>query len=151
MSDIAPPLLVDAMLGRLARWLRHIGYDAAYLPDTDDHTLVQMARSESRVILTADRGVAARRGVQTVLIKSYVLEEQIAQVQEAIGHPPEPVSPRCGKCNTPLEVLHAGQAKGRVPPYILRSHHEFTHCPGCRRVYWRGTHWQAIQKVAAAK
>ena len=139
-------LLLDAMLGRLTRWLRLMGYDAAYLADTDDLALVVLARAESRIILTRDRGLAGRRGIRSILIESQQLDEQIAQVRAEIGPPPDPVIPRCGACNTPLEPLDRNAALGRVPPYIWRSHSLFTHCTGCHRVFWPGTHWQAIQR-----
>src|SRR5947207_15196818 len=98
-----PPLLLDAMLGRLARWLRLMGYDAAYIPDTDDLEVVRQARAEARVILTRDRGLAQRSGITAILIDSQRLDEQLAEVRQHIGPPHEPNIPRCGKCNAPLE------------------------------------------------
>ncbi len=142
----SPPLLLDAMLGRLARWLRLMGYDAAYLADTDDLELVRLARAESRLILTRDRGLATRRGVKALLIDSQSLEEQLEQVKEEIGEPPQPLTPRCGVCNAPLHPLSREAARDRVPPYIWRSQETFTHCPDCHRIYWQGTHWEAIQR-----
>lgn len=141
-----PRLLLDAMLGRLARWLRLMGYDAAYLPGTDDLALVQLARAETRLILTRDQGLAARRGIRAILIASQNLEEQLAQVGAEVGPPPEPLVLRCGVCNTPLVSLTREAARGRVPPYVWRTRQEFAHCPGCQRVYWRGTHWEGIRR-----
>jgi uncharacterized protein with PIN domain len=142
----APPLLLDAMLGRLATWLRLMGYDAAYLADTDDLEVVRKARAESRVILTRDHGLAARRGVEAVLIDSQSLDEQLAQVKAQIGPPAQPLVPRCSVCNSPLQPLNREAANGRVPPYIWRTKKAFKYCPGCHRVYWAGTHWMAIQR-----
>lgn len=140
-----PRLLVDAMLGRLARWLRLMGYDAAYLADTDDLAVVRLARAEGRRVLTRDREMAARRAVDAVLIDAQTLDAQLDEVLVAIGPPPEDAPPRCTECNTPLEPLDRAAAKGRVPPYVWRTHDDFTYCPGCRRVYWRGTHWRRIR------
>ena len=145
VTGYAPPLLLDAMLGRLARWLRLMGYDAAYLADTDDVEVVRQARAEARVILTRDRGLAARQGIRAILIDSQALDEQIAEVKQHVGPPQEPLLARCGVCNTPLELLPREAAQGRVPPYIWRTQHDFSVCPGCHRVYWPGTHWVAIQ------
>jgi uncharacterized protein with PIN domain len=132
------------MLGRLARWLRLLGYDAAYLSDTDDLAVVRLARAEGRTILTRDTGLVARRGVDAILIESQDLDPQIEQVIREIGPPPEPIMPRCMACNVPLIDLAPEAAAGRVPPYVLRMHDAFTECPHCHRVYWEGTHWQAI-------
>jgi uncharacterized protein with PIN domain len=142
----APPLLLDAMLGRLARWLRLMGYDAAFLADTPDIDLVRLARAESRLLLTRDRELAARRGVQALFIESQDFEAQLAQVQQEVGPPPEPVVPRCGVCNTPLKPLSKQAARERVPPYVWRTQEHFTYCEGCHRVYWQGTHWEGIQE-----
>jgi uncharacterized protein with PIN domain len=145
MMQSPPPLLLDAMLGRLARWLRLMGYDAAYLPDTDDIEVVRQARAEARVILTRDRGLARRSGIRAILIDSQCLEEQITEVRQHLGLPSEPITARCGVCNTPLCDLAHHAAQGRVPPYIWRTQAAFTECTHCRRVYWHGTHWDAIQ------
>src|SRR5688572_11680260 len=134
----APPLLLDAMLGRLARWLRLMGYDAAYLPDTDDLEVVRQARAQARTILTRDKGLAARSGITAILIASQRLEEQIVEVRQVIGPPHEPCIARCGVCNTPMEDLARTAAQERVPPYIWRTQVAFTECPACRRVYWPG-------------
>ena len=145
MTDPAPPLVVDAMLGSLARWLRRLGYDAAYLSDTPDIELVRLALAESRVIVTKDVELSRRNGVRTLLIEAQELEDQIAEVGRELGTPPEPITPRCGVCNAPLQSLPYEQAEGRVPPYIWRTHDTFSECSGCRRIYWRGSHWDAIQ------
>ncbi len=138
-------LLLDAMLGRLARWLRLMGYDAAYLSDTDDVEVIRQARAESRLILTRDRGLASRRGVRAVLIESQELPEQISQVVSLIGPPPQPVTPRCVVCNVPLLPISAEAARDHVPPYVWRSSRDFTRCQSCNRIYWQGTHWDAIR------
>lgn len=134
------------MLGRLARWLRLLGYDAAYLPDTDDLAVVRLARAEGRTVLTRDIGLAARRGLDVLLIDSESLNPQLAQVLREVGSPPAPAAPRCMACNVPLVELSPAGAEGRVPPYVLRAHEAFTECPHCRRVYWEGTHWQQIRE-----
>jgi uncharacterized protein with PIN domain len=147
VSDNPPiPLLLDAMLGRLARWLRLAGYDAAYLNDADDLELVRVARAEGRLLLTRDVELARRRGVRALLIESQQVDEQLDEVRSAIGPPPEPVTPRCAMCNAPLGPLARAAARERVPPYVFRSQQEFSQCPTCRRVYWPGSHWQAIRR-----
>jgi len=144
-SRVAPPLLLDGMLGRLARWLRLLGYDAAYDREASDHALVRRARAESRVLLTRDRRLAARQGVQALLIISEHLDEQVHQVRQALGPPPDPPLSRCPACNTPLLPTAREAVRDRVPPYVWRRQREFRLCPGCHRVYWPGTHVERIQ------
>jgi uncharacterized protein with PIN domain len=139
-------LLADCMLGRLAKWLRLLGYDTAYENDATDHELARRARAEGRLLLTRDRELAARRGLKTLLIRSGQLEHQVQQVQEALGPPPEPSLSRCSVCNVVLEEIAAEEAADRVPRYVLETHAEFRHCPRCGRVYWSGSHVEAMEE-----
>jgi uncharacterized protein with PIN domain len=142
-------LLADAMLGRLARWLRIMGYDTAYLADTDDFAVLRLARAEERLILTRDHDLAERRGVRTVLINSESLEGQLREVQAAVGPPPEPSLSRCPVCNRTLVDAPPELVAARVPPFIRQTQHHFSLCEACGRVYWRGTHWQRMQELIA--
>ena len=140
MDDRPLKLLADCMLGTLAKWLRLLGYDTAYDNAATDPQLARRARAEWRVLLTRDRELADRRGLRALLIQSEVLEEQIREVQDALGPPPDPALSRCAVCNAALEPLSPEDAANRVPPYVLRTQTDFRSCPGCGRVYWPGTH-----------
>lgn len=139
-------LVADAMLGRLAKWLRILGYDTIYFADLQDQELVRLARAEDRLLLTRDRDLTKRKGLRSLLIESDKLEEQLGQLLRDLALDVESPSPRCACCNTTLEPLERKEAKGRVPPYVYRRHREFTLCPRCDRVYWRGTHWQRMRE-----
>ena len=134
------------MLGRLAKWLRLMGYDAAYEKDADDHHLARRARSEGRILLTRDHALAQRRGLRTLLIDSQELEEQIAQVKEALGPPPDAALSRCSLCNTPLQSVPPEEIADQVPPYILRTHDTFRRCSECGKIYWAGSHIKHMQE-----
>jgi uncharacterized protein with PIN domain len=139
-------LLADGMLGTLAKWLRLLGYDTAYDNVADDHALARRARAEGRMLLTRDRELANRRGLHTLLIESEVLEEQVRQVQGALGPPPDPALSRCAVCNTELEPVSPEDIAIRVPPYVVRTQTDFRRCPGCGRVYWPGTHVDGMRE-----
>ena len=140
MDDRPLKLLADGMLGKLAKWLRLLGYDTAYDNAATDPELARRARAEGRVLLTRDRELAGRRGLRTLLIQSEILEEQVREVQDGLGPPPDPALSRCAVCNAVLEAVDPGEIADRVPPYVLRTQSEFRRCPGCGRVYWPGTH-----------
>ena len=146
MDERPLKLLADGMLGRLAKWLRLLGYDTAYDNVADDHELASRARAESRALLTRDHELAGRRGLRTLLIGSEVLEEQVQQVQDALGPPSAPALSRCAVCNTALEAVSPEDVANRVPPYVVRTQTDFRRCPGCGRVYWPGTHVDGIQE-----
>ncbi len=144
-EEQSPRFIVDGMLGSLARWLRLLGYDADYDNRRDDAELVRLARAENRVLLTRDRELAGRRGVQTLFIDSQVLDEQLAQVTAAFPRPAESAPARCSMCNTVLAPATPEELADRLPAYVLRKYHDFWRCPGCDRIYWPGSHWQSMR------
>ncbi|MGE5603479.1 MAG: Mut7-C RNAse domain-containing protein [Nitrososphaerales archaeon] len=142
-----PSLLVDAMLGKLARWLRLAGYDAEFWRKGSDEELMAAARAQGRLILTKDRALAGRRGVRAVLLQAADLDAQIREARAALeqrGRTPEPFT-RCGECNGVLADLSRVDAEPLVPPYVWHTQREFRRCTRCGRVYWKGTHWPAVQ------
>ena len=147
-KEPAPRLLVDAMLGRLARWLRLMGYDAAYWRDGSDEALIAAARAEDRLIVTRDHALARRRGVRAILIAAEGLDEQIAEARTVLGGAPAPFT-RCSVCGGELTDLPCEAARDLVPPYVWQTQTQFSRCVLCGRVYWRGTHWPALQRRLA--
>jgi len=146
MDDERPPrFVVDGMLGSLARWLRLLGYDADYDNRRDDAELVRLARAEDRVLLTRDRELAARRGVQALLVASQALDEQLAQVTAAFPRAAGSGPARCSVCNTALVPATPEELADRLPAYVLQKHRDFRRCPSCDRVYWPGSHWRNMQ------
>jgi uncharacterized protein with PIN domain len=138
--------VVDAMLGTVAKWLRILGYDTLFDPDLNDNQLVRLARAEGRVLLTRDRELARRRGVRVLLVSSECLDEQIGQILADLDLEPGHYFSRCPVCNERLETIDRETARSQVPPYVAQAHETFRFCPGCRRVYWRGTHWQQMEE-----
>ncbi len=133
--------LADTMLGRLATWLRLLGYDTAYVPSADDAQLVRLARAEERILLTRDVELTRRRGVQCVWIESEQVTEQVEQVLRVFNLLPREAFSRCAVCNCVLEEVSKESVRDAVPPYVFHTQERFRRCPRCERVYWRGTHW----------
>lgn len=136
--------LCDAMLGRLARWLRLLGYDTAY-SEAGDHELARQARAEDRILLTRDTRLVKRRGIRALLIKSQAPDDQLRQVVKEFGLTPSRVFSRCTACNTPLRPIPKSAVRDLVPPYVFQHHTSFQECPGCGKIYWRGSHWQRVR------
>jgi uncharacterized protein with PIN domain len=141
--------VADAMLGTLAKWLRVLGYDTIYDTDLDDHQLVRLARADGRELLTRDRELACRRGVRTLLVASEDLDDQVRQVLLELELDAGRTFSRCPICNEILQTLDRETARERVPPYVAQTRKTFRSCPACRRVYWRGTHWQRMNEYLA--
>lgn len=137
------------MLGRLAKWLRILGYDTLYNPLWDDLYLVRIARAQGRILLTRDTELARRRGVRVIRLESEQLGEQIRQLQRDLHLDIQTPFSRCPICNTLLEKINKDQAWGQVPPYVFATQEEFRLCPSCDRFYWRGSHWERmVERVA---
>lgn len=142
-QETPPRLLVDAMLGRLARWLRLLGFDAEYWREGSDEELIAAAAQQGRIIVTRDRALAGRHGLRALYVTSETLEEQIEEVRARLGPGAAPFS-RCSECNGELVDLDRSSAEGRVPPYVWRTQAVFRECSRCGRIYWKGTHWPAL-------
>jgi uncharacterized protein with PIN domain len=137
-------------VGKLARWLRMMGFDSLFFSGDDDGQMVKQALAEDRIIVTRDsdimkRGAISRGRIRAVLIKSEVPEQQMRQLMGTFdlkgqSHP----FTLCLECNGTLVPRSRSEVAGRVPPYVYRTQAQYMECPRCHRIYWRGTHWQAM-------
>ena len=149
MSD-STKFIVDSNVGKLAKWLRMLGYDAVFFEGDDDAYMIDRALKEDRVILTRDtqvmkRGVITSGRLKAILIDSDKPESQVLQVIETLhlDFQSKPFT-ICLECNNPLEERSKEEIKDRVPPYVFQTQQQYMECPVCQRIYWRGTHWQAM-------
>jgi uncharacterized protein with PIN domain len=151
MSD-TPKFVVDHNVGKLARWLRLMGYDARFFRGGSDAELVALALKEGRIIVTRDTRIMQRRLVakgrlKALLIESDQPERQIRQLIDSLhlDYRFNPFS-LCLECNQPLVERKKAELKELVPPYVFKTQEQFRQCPKCQRIYWRGTHWRAMTK-----
>ncbi|MBI4234220.1 MAG: Mut7-C RNAse domain-containing protein [Chloroflexi bacterium] len=145
-----PRFLVDINAGRLAKWLRVVGYDALLPRHLDDRALIRLALEEGRILLTKDRRIFQRRvvasgGLRALLIRSDDPWVQLQQVVEEVGLSFSHPFSRCIHCNEVLQSVIRAQVWERVPPYVFRTQEAFTQCPRCQRIYWPGSHWRNMQ------
>lgn len=138
----------DAMLGKLARRLRILGFDTAYERLIDDAVLLQRVVAEHRWLLTRDTYLAKRRVLRgrMTLVRSDHVGDQLGQlaVELKLDLRLNVRLPRCPACNLALETIAREQAIPHVPPFVAQTYATFARCPGCARVYWPGTHWARI-------
>ncbi len=135
--------VADCMLGRLAKWLRILGFDVLYFSRAEDRELVAIARRDGRVLLTRDTGLIekTKKRENRLFVASDDWQEQIVQVLEEYGlwDDIRPHS-RCLACNLALKALTKVRARNLVTPYVLEHAESFALCPGCGRVFWQGSH-----------
>lgn len=145
-----PRFVADVMLGRLARWVRALGYDTLYDAAWNDAQLAEIARREQRVLLTRDVELTKRRGVAAVLIADDKVMAQLTQLLRELQLDDAGAFTRCIECNTELETVTTAQVAARVPPYVLATQTQFKACPQCGKIYWRGTHWNHMRAALRA-
>lgn len=139
------------MLGRLARWLRTLGYDTAYDDAISDDDLVRRAFMEGRHILTRDRRLFEEWRIAGGLVVQVDKPlEQLMEVVEAFGLPrPSRLFTRCRVCNAVLQPVSREAVAERVPPRVWGRERRFAECPECGRVYWEGSHSKRMRSVLA--
>jgi uncharacterized protein with PIN domain len=116
--------LLDAALGRLARYLRMLGYDASYLKDAPG------------------RDLAERPDIESYLVKSDRVLEQVKEVAARFGlEMTHRAMTRCIECNVLLEPVLKGDVLEELPPHVRKTQNIFSRCPACGRIYWPGTHF----------
>ncbi len=147
-------IVVDSMLGNLARWLRVLGYDTEYSRRTRDRDVISLAVREDRVIITRDLGLhrrAVKRNLRSVYIPPDVVEvvDMLALVAEKLGLSIkfDKGNTRCPLCNSKLDIVLKAQVAHLVPPEVLNKYDTFWYCAKCQKAYWQGRHWKTINDV----
>ena len=141
--------IVDRMLGKLAKQLRMLGYDALYYRGEDVYPLIRLGRQEGRVILTRNTKLIPRRPEDVIL---RITEDQpLLQLKELIQKAnieidEGKVFSRCLLCNTLLDPISRMEVEGKVPDFIFYQQKEFLRCPQCQRIYWPGSHQENMQR-----
>lgn len=132
--------IADAMLGRLAKRMRLLGFDVLYDPGSNDNEIIRLSLGQDRVILTRDRGLASRPlAANQLFINSERVQEQLDEVFSAFDAEARPLT-RCSECNQLITPVVKQDVLDLVPQHVYDKTEVFLQCPKCGRVYWEGTH-----------
>ena len=144
--------IADTNVGKLAKWLRIMGYDTLFFRNIDDASLVEIALKDNRILLTRDTFIPRRKKVAVGMVTAILItreqpEGQMEQLMQEVVldvhlHP----FSRCIECNEPLFARSKEEIRSMVPAYVFQTQDSFMQCPCCNRVYWRGTHWERMKK-----
>ena len=147
--ETPPRFVADAHLGGLARLLRMLGIDTLFQNTYSDAQIVELACRERRIVLTRDRELLKCRDVLLgCFVRALKPQGQLAEVVARYALAPHFRSfTLCLHCNLPLAPAPASAVAGQVPEGILQRYSEFVQCPGCRRVYWQGSHWARMNEM----
>jgi uncharacterized protein with PIN domain len=144
-----PRFVADVHLGKLARHLRMAGFDTLWANHWNDDEIVALSLAQKRTILTRDKGMLRRSEVERgYFVRAVESAAQLAEVVRALQLEPL-VAPftRCRECNALLEEVRASEVIERVPEKVRGLYDRFKRCPGCERVYWKGTHFARMKGV----
>lgn len=138
--------ILDAHLGKLAKYLRMFGFDTLYDNNLDDRTIVKIAGEERRIILTRDKSLLCSREVQYgYFVRSIYVKEQIREVLDKFDLYSQIVPlTRCLVCNGLLTEINREKVEGRLDREITRIFREFYYCRDCDKIYWEGSHYEEM-------
>ena len=142
----APHFVLDAHLGKLAAYMRMLGFDTLYKNDFKDRMLMALSRNKGRILLSKDRALVHKSGLTRAYeVKALRPRAQLTEVLErfdlyGLARPFQ----RCMLCNALLETAHKDDVAGRVPPQVWQDHQVFRICPACHKVYWAGSHYDRM-------
>jgi uncharacterized protein with PIN domain len=147
-----PKFITDGMLGKLTRWLRILGHDVEYTGSMDDKELIQKAKKEDRVLLTRDVELykqAVTKGTEAFLIEDPNQTANLASLAKRFKLRLEvnvKIS-RCPKCNGTIRTVSKTEIVDKIPATTSSNYNNFWQCEQCGQVYWRGAHWNRIEKT----
>jgi len=133
--------LVDRMCGRLAKWLRLIGYDAEYVSRTRKPAEIVYDSLRSRMSSNKCFKVYYVKNTDFFLQAQEVVNEFKLKVDEG------KIFSRCINCNGEIKKTEKSRVKGLVPSYVYQTCESFYCCENCKKIYWRGSHLELAQKI----
>ncbi len=144
-----PRFVLDAHLGRLAAYLRMLGFDTLYRNDYHDEELAHISSQQRRILLTRDRGLLKRK----VVTHGYWLREtnpraQLAEVMRRYQlHGLVAPFRRCLRCNGLLQDTPKEAILERIHPKARQFYDEFRTCQECGQIFWKGSHVQRMERL----
>ena len=144
-----PRFILDNHLGRLAAYLRMLGFDCLYHSDFGDEQLAEMAQREGRILLSRDRRLLMRKMISLgYCLRSLDPIQQLAELIERFDLTKSMVPfHRCLRCNHPLEPIAKEAILDRLEPLTRLYFDEFQICPACKQIYWKGSHYERMTRL----
>jgi uncharacterized protein with PIN domain len=144
--------LADAALGRLARYMRMLGYDVAYARNRGGAEVLRETLRTGRILLTRRRDLAAREDITAFLVEDDGVLAQLTGAAKRFDlRFTADAMARCIECNEPLDTVSREEVWELLPPHVKKTQEKFARCPSCGRVYWPGTHYaRAVARLLEA-
>ncbi len=147
-----PKFILDVHLGKLAKFMRILGYDTLYEMDYEDDQIVEISLEQKRTILTRDLGIL-KRGVVThgYFVRNTEPEKQIVEILNRfqLENRIEMFS-RCLECNSEIREIEKSKIVERIPPKVANHYDQFYYCDKCDKIYWKGSHYEKMRSVVSS-
>ena len=141
--------VLDVHLGKLASYLRMLGYDTLYRNDYADATLAAISAEQDRILLTRDRKLLMRKKIRYGYFpRSDKPRKQITEVlrrYDLFGFTPGCM--RCMQCNGIIRAVEKKEIEGMLLPLTKKYYNDFYQCCDCHKVYWEGSHYSKMQSL----
>ena len=157
LHNLPPPLpnprfVLDVHLGRLANFLRMLGFDTLYRNDYDDPTLADISAAENRILLSCDLKLLTRKQVEYgYFVRSRDPAEQIIEVSRRyqLNEHPQTLD-RCINCNGTIQEVNKKDIQHQLLPLTRKHYQQFFQCDHCKKIYWEGSHFEKMQALIEA-
>lgn len=139
-----PNFAAEKTLGKLAKWLRILGFDAIYDPD------IKNPAESGRILLTRTKRIKYEYTTdKLIFIKSDKPFKQLKEVIKALGIVKEDIKTftRCIRCNTKIRMINKNSIRSVVPDYVWENQDSFKTCIKCKRIYWQGSHTKRSMEI----
>ena len=146
-----PRFVLDNHLGKLAAYLRMLGMDTLYRSDYQDDDLANISDEENRILLTRDRRLLMRKIIHYgYCVRNLDPKLQLIEVMRRYNlYGTEDPFQRCLNCNSPLGQVPKMSILGRLQKLTKRYYNDFKICPKCDQIYWKGSHYERMERFLA--
>ena len=144
-----PKFVIDTNLGRLARYLRLLGFDSLYRNDFDDATIANIAHEKHRIVLTRDRTLLQRKIItHGYFVRALAPKLQVKEILKRFDLY-RLIAPftRCTHCNGKLEKTEKKAIEHRLEPLTKKYYEHFLICSECEKIYWQGSHYVRAKRL----
>lgn len=138
--------LLDENLGKLAKWLRMLGYDTAIYKSISIEKKIFLCSKERRIFLTRSKKNAKRKeNFSRILIRTEKYDDQLQEILHLLELNNEILFSRCLECNSKLQEISAGKVYDLVPENVIHNFSDFKICRKCGKIFWCGSHYDAMK------
>ncbi len=140
--------LLENNLAKLAKWLKFLGHDTKVLEG--EIRLKDLAKNQDRVFITTSKKwekTLKKAGIDYLIVPRHDWELQLCMVVRYFGLEPQLKLDRCSYCGEVLKPVEKTEVKDRIPPKAYNTAYDFTLCPGCGALFWKGTHYERMVRM----